>query len=151
MQSSRSSGSAEALPGLAHDSHVRSEGPGDIVPFNSGGVDDRSIKINSLPLCVRSGGIRSGDDPYTNLIKEVQYLVGIPINYDAVMEIGGFETMINKSAGSTSSSCPTSSTRPTTGSTAARTASACRPDPIISTAEPQWPSSGVDTAAAATG
>jgi LCP family protein required for cell wall assembly len=68
-------------------------------PFYFGGVDDRSIKINSLPLYVRSGGIKSGDDPYTTLIKEVQYLVGIPINYYAVMDIGGFETMINKVGG----------------------------------------------------
>ena len=68
-------------------------------PFYFGGVDDRSIKINSLPLYVRSGGIKSGDDPYTTLIKEVQYLVGIPINYYAVMDIGGFETMINQVGG----------------------------------------------------
>ncbi len=68
-------------------------------PFYFGGVDKPSIKINSLPLYVRSGAIKSGDDPYTTLIKEVQYLVGIPINYYAVMDIGGFETMIDKVGG----------------------------------------------------
>ena len=68
-------------------------------PFYFGGVDDRSIKINAMPLYVRSGAIKSGDDPYTSLVKEVQYLVGVTINYHAVMDIGGFETMINKVGG----------------------------------------------------
>lgn len=68
-------------------------------PFYFGGVDSRSIKINSLPLYVRSGAIKSGDDPYTTLVKEVQYLVGITINYHAAMDVGGFITMINKVGG----------------------------------------------------
>ncbi len=68
-------------------------------PFYFGGVDSPSIKINSLPLYVRSGAIKSGNDPYTTLVKEVQYLVGVTINYHAVMDIGGFITMINKVGG----------------------------------------------------
>jgi LCP family protein required for cell wall assembly len=68
-------------------------------PFYFGGVDDPSYRINALPTYVASGHIKSPDDPYTTLIKEVQYLVGITINYYAVMDIGGFETMINKVGG----------------------------------------------------
>ena len=68
-------------------------------PFYFGGVDSPSIKINALPLYVRSGAIKSGSDPYTTLVKEVQYLVGITINYHAVMDVGGFITMINKVGG----------------------------------------------------
>jgi LCP family protein required for cell wall assembly len=68
-------------------------------PFYFGGVDASFIKINALPLYVQSGRIKSGDDPYTTLVKEVQYLVGITINYHAVMDVGGFMTMINKVGG----------------------------------------------------
>ncbi len=68
-------------------------------PFYFGGVDAAFAKINALPLYVQSGRVRSGDDPYTTLVKEVQYLVGIPINYHAVMDVGGFMTMINKVGG----------------------------------------------------
>jgi LCP family protein required for cell wall assembly len=68
-------------------------------PFYFGGVDSRSIKINALPLYVQSGAIKSGDAPYTTLVKEVQYLVGVTINYHAVMDVGGFMTMINKVGG----------------------------------------------------
>ena len=68
-------------------------------PFYFGGVDASFIKINALPLYVQSGRINSGDDPYTTLVKEVQYLVGVTINYHAVMDVGGFMTMINKVGG----------------------------------------------------
>jgi len=68
-------------------------------PFYFGGVDAPSDKINALPTYVRSGHIKSPDDPYTTLIKEVSYLVGIPINYYAVMYIDGFVAMINKVGG----------------------------------------------------
>ena len=68
-------------------------------PFYFGGVDSSFIKINALPLYVQSGVIKSGDAPYTTLVKEVQYLVGVTINYHAVMDVGGFLTMINKVGG----------------------------------------------------
>jgi len=67
------------------------------------------------------------------------------------MDIGGFETMINKVGGIDIVS-PSDIVDPTydwlDGSPYGFSLSA---GPIISTAEPQWPSSGVDTAAAATG
>jgi len=68
-------------------------------PFYFGGVDKPSVKINSLPTYVRNGWIKSPDSPYLTLVKEVSYLVGIPINYYAVMNLNGFVTMINKVGG----------------------------------------------------
>ena len=68
-------------------------------PFYFGGVDKPSVKINSLPTYVRNGWIKSPDSPYMTLVKEVSYLVGIPINYYAVMNLNGFVTMINKVGG----------------------------------------------------
>lgn len=68
-------------------------------PFYFGGVDSSVIKINALPLYVQSGVIKSGDAPYTTLVKEVQYLVGVTINYHVVMDVGGFATMIYKVGG----------------------------------------------------
>ena len=68
-------------------------------PFYFGGVNSSSAKINALPTYVRDGRIKSPDAPYTTLIKEVSYLVGIPIDYYAVMYIDGFVAMIDKVGG----------------------------------------------------
>jgi LCP family protein required for cell wall assembly len=68
-------------------------------PFYFGGVDSPGDRINALPTYVSSGHIKSPDTPYITLIKEVEYLVGIPIDYSAVMYISGFVAMINKLGG----------------------------------------------------
>jgi LCP family protein required for cell wall assembly len=68
-------------------------------PFYFGGVDSASTKINSLPQYVRNGWIKSPDSPYMTLVKEVSYLVGIPINYYATMYLNGFEKMIDMVGG----------------------------------------------------
>jgi LCP family protein required for cell wall assembly len=68
-------------------------------PFYFGGVDSPSTKINSVPTYVRNGWIKSPNSPYITLVKEVSYLVGVPINYYAVMDLGGFVTMIDKVGG----------------------------------------------------
>ena len=68
-------------------------------PFYFGGVDSASVKINSLPTYVRNGWIKSPDSPYMTLVKEVSYLVGIPINYYALMDLAGFVKMIDKVGG----------------------------------------------------
>jgi LCP family protein required for cell wall assembly len=68
-------------------------------PFYFGGVDSASTKINSIPTYVRNGWIKSPDSPYLTLVKEVGYLVGIPINYYAVMDLGGFAKMIDTVGG----------------------------------------------------
>jgi LCP family protein required for cell wall assembly len=66
-------------------------------PFYFGGTS--KIKINALPTYVRNGWIESGDQPVTTLIKEVAYLVGIPINYYAVMDLASFSRMIDMVGG----------------------------------------------------
>ncbi len=68
-------------------------------PFYFGGVDSAVTKINSIPTYVRNGWIKSPDSPYMTLVKEVSFLVGIPINYYAVMDLNSFVNMINKVGG----------------------------------------------------
>jgi LCP family protein required for cell wall assembly len=68
-------------------------------PFYFGGVDSASVKINAIPTYVSHGWIKSPDSPYITLVKEVSYLVGIPINYYAVMDLLGFEKMIDTVGG----------------------------------------------------
>ena len=68
-------------------------------PFYFGGVDRATVKINSIPTYVRNGWIKSPDTPYMTLVKEVSYLVGVPINYYAVMNLDGFVAMIDKVGG----------------------------------------------------
>jgi LCP family protein required for cell wall assembly len=62
-------------------------------PFYFGGTS--KVKINAVPTYVRNGWIKSPDDPITTLIKEVQYLVGVNVNYFAVMDLASFEKMID--------------------------------------------------------
>ena len=66
-------------------------------PLYFGGV--YSAKINSLPRYVSTGVIRSPDSPYLTLVKEIGYLVGIPINYYAAMDVDGFVQMIDMGGG----------------------------------------------------
>jgi LCP family protein required for cell wall assembly len=68
-------------------------------PFYWGGVDAPGDKINALPTYVQNGRIKSPDTPYWTLIKEVQYLVGVPIDYSAIMYLSGFVAMIDKLGG----------------------------------------------------
>jgi LCP family protein required for cell wall assembly len=66
-------------------------------PLYFGGV--YSAKINSLARYVSTGVIRSPDSPYMTLVKEIGYLVGIPINYYAAMNVDGFVQMIDMVGG----------------------------------------------------
>jgi polyisoprenyl-teichoic acid--peptidoglycan teichoic acid transferase len=66
-------------------------------PYYFGGTS--KIKINALPTYVRNGWVKSGDQPVTTLIKEVSYLVGIPINYYAIMDLASFSKMIDMVGG----------------------------------------------------
>jgi polyisoprenyl-teichoic acid--peptidoglycan teichoic acid transferase len=68
-------------------------------PLYYGGKVSNKVRINSLPTYVRNGWLRSPDAPYTTLLKEIQYLVGIPINYYAVMDLGGFVQMVDMVGG----------------------------------------------------
>jgi LCP family protein required for cell wall assembly len=66
-------------------------------PYYFGGTS--KIKINSLPTYVRNGWVKSPDQPVTTLIKEVAYLVGIPINYYAIMDLASFSKTIDMVGG----------------------------------------------------
>ncbi|MGZ6315350.1 MAG: LCP family protein [Candidatus Limnocylindrales bacterium] len=66
-------------------------------PFYWGGTS--KIKINALPTYVRNGWINSPDQPFPTLVKEVSYLVGVPINYYGVVNLANFMTMIDMVGG----------------------------------------------------
>lgn len=54
-----------------------------------------TIKINAIPTYVKNGWLKSPDQPVTTLIKEVSYLVGVPINYYGVLDLGSFMKIID--------------------------------------------------------
>jgi LCP family protein required for cell wall assembly len=58
-----------------------------------------TTRINSVPTYVHDGWIKSPDSPYMTLVNEVSYLVGIHIDYYAVMDLGGFVKMIDAVGG----------------------------------------------------
>ena len=66
-------------------------------PLYYGGTG--KAKINSIPTYVQNGWLASPDKPLTTLVKEVGYLVGIPINYYAIVDLGGFVTMVDAVGG----------------------------------------------------
>ena len=66
-------------------------------PYYFGGTS--KIKINALPTYVRNGWVNSPDQPVTTLIKEVSFLVGVPINYYAIMDLASFSKMIDMVGG----------------------------------------------------
>jgi anionic cell wall polymer biosynthesis LytR-Cps2A-Psr (LCP) family protein len=63
-------------------------------PFYFGGVAPSSMRINALPTDV-AAGFKSPDSPYMTLVNEVQFLIGIHIDYYAVMNLDGFVKMID--------------------------------------------------------
>jgi LCP family protein required for cell wall assembly len=68
-------------------------------PFYFGGTDSVSHKINELPKAVENGWIKSPDGGYATLVKEVGYLVGIPINFSAIVDLQGFVKLIDAVGG----------------------------------------------------
>jgi LCP family protein required for cell wall assembly len=68
-------------------------------PLYFGGQVKVTTRINALPTYVRNGWVASPDAPYITLVKEISYLVGIPINYYAVMDLAGFVRMIDMVGG----------------------------------------------------
>jgi LCP family protein required for cell wall assembly len=57
------------------------------------------IKINAIPTYVKNGWLKSPDQPVTTLVKEVSYLVGVPINYYGVLDLGSFMKVIDMVGG----------------------------------------------------
>ena len=68
-------------------------------PLYFGGTVSKTTRINSVVSYVQRGWIKSPDDPMTTFVKEVGYLVGIPIDYYAVMDLAGFMKMIDTVGG----------------------------------------------------
>jgi LCP family protein required for cell wall assembly len=70
-------------------------------PFYFGGVDplEAHYEITYMPTDIRLGQIRSPDAPYTSLVNQVQFLLGVHIDYWAVMNLQGFVKMIDTVGG----------------------------------------------------
>jgi LCP family protein required for cell wall assembly len=64
-----------------------------VVPLYYGGTFN--YKINSLQKYVRNHWLISPDAPMTTLTKEIGFLVGIPVNYYAQIDMDGFVQLIN--------------------------------------------------------
>ena len=58
-----------------------------------------TVKINAIPTYVRNGWLKSPDQPVTTLVKEVGYLVGVPIDYYGVIDLGSFMKIIDMVGG----------------------------------------------------
>jgi polyisoprenyl-teichoic acid--peptidoglycan teichoic acid transferase len=57
------------------------------------------VKINAIPTYVSNGWLKSPDKPVTTLVKEVGYLVGVPINYYGVLDLGSFMKIVDMVGG----------------------------------------------------
>jgi LCP family protein required for cell wall assembly len=68
-------------------------------PLYFGGYISRNIHMTWLPKTVSAGYLISPDSPYMTLVKEAGYLIGIPIDYYAAMDMTGFAKMIDKVGG----------------------------------------------------
>jgi LCP family protein required for cell wall assembly len=66
-------------------------------PLYWGGTGN--VKINAIPTYVKNGWLKSPDQPVTTLVKEVSYLVGIPIDYYGVLDLGNFMKIIDMVGG----------------------------------------------------
>ena len=62
-------------------------------PMYSGGI--YNDKINSLMTAARNNPSKYPDGPTGTLTKEIGYLVGIPINYYAAINLEGFQSMVD--------------------------------------------------------
>lgn len=68
-------------------------------PYYWGGTAPATMKLNSLVTYVTSGKVKSPDEPMTTLVKEVGYLIGIPVNYYATLDLASFVKLIDKVGG----------------------------------------------------
>ncbi|MBI3749768.1 MAG: LCP family protein [Chloroflexi bacterium] len=75
--------------------------PRDLAGFPMYGGGSYSGKINSLMTYAANHRSQFPDGPLPTLVKELSYLLGIPINYYAALDIDGFQTMIDAVGGVT--------------------------------------------------
>ncbi len=68
-------------------------------PYYWGGDAPATMKINSLVTYVSNGWVKSPDEPMTTLVNEVGYLIGIPVNYYATLDLASFMKLIDKVGG----------------------------------------------------
>jgi LCP family protein required for cell wall assembly len=68
-------------------------------PYYWGGTAPATMKLNSLVTYVQNGAVKSPDEPMTTLVKEVGYLIGIPVNYYATIDLASFMKLIDKVGG----------------------------------------------------
>ena len=68
-------------------------------PYYWGGNAPATMKVNSLVTYVSNGWVKSPDEPMTTLVNEVGYLIGIPVNYYATLDLAGFMKLIDKVGG----------------------------------------------------
>jgi LCP family protein required for cell wall assembly len=64
-------------------------------PLYFGGTVGPATRINALVSYVQHGWIKSPDDAMTTFVREIGYLVGIPIDYYAAMDLASFMKMID--------------------------------------------------------
>jgi LCP family protein required for cell wall assembly len=68
-------------------------------PYYWGGTAPATMKLNSLVTYVTNGYVRSPDEPMTTLVKEIGYLIGIPVSYYATLDLASFMKLIDKVGG----------------------------------------------------
>jgi len=64
-----------------------------------GGWAGLSFKINAMLQSLEAGVFKSPDPPMATLKKEIGFLVGVPINYYAAVDLQGFPTMVDAVGG----------------------------------------------------
>jgi polyisoprenyl-teichoic acid--peptidoglycan teichoic acid transferase len=62
-------------------------------PLYWGGVGQ--VKINALQTYVRNHWLLPPDPPLTALVKEIGFLIGVPVNYYAQIDMDGFKQLID--------------------------------------------------------
>ncbi len=68
-------------------------------PLYWGPTYSATAKINALATYVANGTIKSPDEPMTTLAKEVGFLIGVPVNYYAIIDLGSFAKIIDMVGG----------------------------------------------------
>jgi polyisoprenyl-teichoic acid--peptidoglycan teichoic acid transferase len=64
-----------------------------------GGYAGTNFKINAMLSSLESGSFKSPDKPMATLKKEIGFLVGIPIDYYAAVDLEGFPAMVDAVGG----------------------------------------------------
>jgi LCP family protein required for cell wall assembly len=101
----RNTGSTDTLMVVSVDTQTRKAVmlsiPRDTAGFELyyGGTLLSNFKINSLLAGVYNGKVKSPDPPMTTLEKEIGYLIGIPIDYYAAIDMDGLPRIIDAVGG----------------------------------------------------